>query len=111
MSLAESVVGIVEDAARAQGFRRVRTIFLDIGRLSSVMPEALAFCFEAAARGTLAEGARLEISEPPGRGECPDCGRMVEIDAIFDPCPECGACPVQAVEGTEMRVRELEVDP
>ena len=35
MSLCESVLGIIEDQARAQHFRRVRTVWVEIGRLSS----------------------------------------------------------------------------
>lgn len=110
MSLAEGVLQIIVDAAREQGFRKVKTVFLEIGRLSSVEPEAMAFCFDAVVRGTLADGARLEISAVPGRGDCLACGETVAIGAVFDPCPACGGYPVQPTEGTEMRVRELEVD-
>jgi hydrogenase nickel incorporation protein HypA/HybF len=39
---------------------------LEIGRLSSVMPEAIRFCFDVCARGTALEGAELEIVELAG---------------------------------------------
>lgn len=110
MSLAEGVIQIIEDAAREQGFSKVGTVFLEIGKLSSVEPEAMRFCFEAVSRGTVADGAKLEIFEPPGRGQCLSCGETVDIAAVFDPCPLCGGYPVHPTEGTEMRVRELEVD-
>lgn len=110
MSLAEGVVQIIEDAAREQGFSKVKAVFLEIGWLSSVEPDAMAFCFDAVSRGTIADGAKLEIIEVPGRGECLSCGKNVEIGAVFDPCPKCGGYPVHPTEGTEMRVRELEVD-
>lgn len=110
MSLAEGVVQIIEDAAREQGFTRVRTVFLEIGWLSSVEPDAMTFCFDAVSRGTVAEGAKLEVIDVPGAGECLSCGRTVEIGAVFDPCPVCGGHPVHPTAGTEMRVRELEVD-
>ena len=42
MSLAEGVVQIIEDAAREQGFSKVKTVFLEIGWLSSVEPDAMA---------------------------------------------------------------------
>ena len=57
MSLAEGVLQIVEDAARSQGFSQVTAVRLEIGRLSSVEPEALRFCFDVVVRGSLAEGA------------------------------------------------------
>lgn len=110
MSLAEGVVQLIEDAARTQGFTRVRTVFLEIGRLSSVEPEAMAFCFDAVAAGSLAAGAKLEIIDIPGEGQCLSCGKTVAISAVFDPCPACGEYPVHPTAGTEMRLRELEVD-
>ena len=110
MSLAEGVIQIIEDAAWAQGFAKVKTVFLEIGWLSSVEPDAMAFCFDAVSRGTIAEGATLEVIDVPGAGQCLSCGKTVEISAVFDPCPECGGYPVHPTAGTEMRVRELEVD-
>lgn len=110
MSLAEGVLQIMEDAAQAQAFRRVKGVWLEIGRLSSVEPEAMRFCFDAVTRGSLAEGARLEILEVPGEGQCLACGKRVPLAAVYDPCPECGEYPVQPVAGTEMRVKELEVE-
>ena len=110
MSLAEGVLQIIEDAAQAQSFRRVKGVWLEIGRLSSVEPEAMRFCFDAVTRGSLADGARLEIIEVPGEGQCLSCGQRVPLAAVYDPCPACGEYPVQPVAGTEMRVKELEVE-
>jgi hydrogenase nickel incorporation protein HypA/HybF len=109
MSLAEGVLQIVEDAARRQGFARVTAVRLEIGRLASVEPEALRFCFEAVVRGSLAEGARLEIVDTPGTGWCLQCSETVAIGALYDPCPRCGSYQVQPTGGTEMRVMDLEV--
>jgi hydrogenase nickel incorporation protein HypA/HybF len=53
------VLQIVEDAARAQSFQRVRLVQLEIGALAAVEAEAMRFCFDAVSRGTLAEGATL----------------------------------------------------
>jgi hydrogenase nickel incorporation protein HypA/HybF len=110
MSLAEGVLQIVEDAAGEQGFARVRTVVIEIGQLSSVEPEAMRFCFDAVTRGSLAEGAVLEVIEVPGSGLCLSCDRTVPLAALYDPCPLCGGFPVQPTGGTEMRVKELEVD-
>lgn len=105
-----SVIDIVEKAVRAGNFRRVRTVWLEIGQLSAVEPEAMRFCFAAAARGTLADGAQLQIIEITGLGLCFNCGETVPLAALYDPCPACGGYPVQATGGTEMRVKELEVE-
>ena len=110
MSLAEGVLQLLEDAARREKFSRVGTVWLEIGQLSGVEPEAMAFCFDAVARGSLAEGACLEIIQVPGTGHCLACGRDTALTAVYDACQHCGAVPVQITGGTEMRVKELEVE-
>jgi hydrogenase nickel incorporation protein HypA/HybF len=110
MSLAEGVIGIAEDAARREHARRVRTVVLEIGRLSAVEPQALAFCLEVVSRGTLAEGATFSIVDVPGGGWCMRCSREVPMATSYDDCPHCGSGQVQIVRGTEMRVRELEIE-
>jgi hydrogenase nickel incorporation protein HypA/HybF len=110
MALAQGVLDVIEDYAARESFRKVKTIWLEIGALSGVEPEAIAFCFDAVARGSLAEGARLEIVPVGGRGLCPQCGDLVPLTARHDACPGCGGYGVVPREGLEMRVKELEVD-
>ena len=47
MSLAEGIIQLVEDAARADGCNKVKVIWLEIGQLAAVEKEALRFCFDA----------------------------------------------------------------
>lgn len=109
MSLAESVLQIIEDSARSNGFLRVKTVWLEVGQLAGVETEALRFCFDAVTRNSLAEGARLEILETAGEGRCPSCNKLVKLAERYDLCPEC-EMPVEVIGGTEMRVKELEVE-
>lgn len=109
MSLAEGVLQLIEDAARRDPFNKVGTVWLEIGQLSGVDPEALAFCFDAVTRNTVAEGARLEIITLPGQGWCQDCAETVPMTEVFDTCPKCAGFPLRVTAGTEMQVKELEV--
>ena len=109
MALCESVIGIVEDEARRDGFARVKTVVVELGQLGHVEPEALLFCFEAVSRGTVADGAKLAIERVPGAGWCLDCGKTVPLAERFGACPDCGRHHVQMTAGDEMRVKELEV--
>ena len=54
MALAESLVELIEEEVRKHTARRVKTVRLAVGALATVEPEALAFCFDAAARGAAA---------------------------------------------------------
>ncbi len=110
MSLAENMLAIIEQQAQAQRFRRVRSVVLEIGTLAAVEAEAMRFCFDAVTRGTIAQGAQLEIVETPGQGWCLHCAKTVAMQEQFALCPECGDAHVQITGGTAMRVKELEVE-
>ena len=110
MSLAESVLQIIEELARVQNFRRVRAVVLEIGELAAVEPDAMRFCFDAVTSGSIAEGARLEIFGKPGTGWCEKCNKTVLLQERFGLCPECGSERVEITGGDEMRVKELEVE-
>jgi hydrogenase nickel incorporation protein HypA/HybF len=110
MAIAEGILGIVEDAARDQGFSRVKEIRLEIGALSGVEVEALRFCLGAVLHDSVAAGARIELETLPGAGWCLVCGETVPIAALYDACPQCGGYQVQATGGTEMRVKDLLVE-
>jgi hydrogenase nickel incorporation protein HypA/HybF len=110
VSLVESIVELVEDERRKQDFSRVRMIRLAVGALGHAEPEALHFCFDAITRGTVADGARLEIEMVAGEGWCSGCHRIVPLEERFAVCPACGAAQVQMTAGDELRVTEMEVE-
>lgn len=100
--------GIVEIVCENAHGARVRRVTVEIGRLSGVMPDAVRFCFDLCAEGTVLEGAELEIVEPRGRGRCRDCGRTRDMDSFLDGC-ECGAVGLECIGGEELRVRQMEM--
>lgn len=110
MSLMESVLQIIEDAANQQGFTKVRRVWLEIGQLSCVEPEALRFSFDAVMRDSIAHHAQLEIVEVAGQGCCEQCGSKVAIAGRDEACPNCGSYAIAVMEGDQMRVKELEVE-
>jgi hydrogenase nickel incorporation protein HypA/HybF len=110
MSIAESIVQLVEEAASADGCAKVKVVWLEIGQLAAVEKEALRFCFDAVTRDGIAEGARLEIIETPGQGWCMKCESSVAVTALYEPCPVCGSYQIQVTGGNEMRVKEFEVE-
>ena len=109
MSLAEGVLQLIEDSARQEEFSKVTTVWLEIGQLAGVEVEAMRFCFDAVTRGSLAEGARLEIIAVPGTAWCMNCSTTVTCSEAYGACPQCGTYQIQVTGGTEMRVKELEV--
>lgn len=109
LSLAESVIEIIEKAAILQRFEKVCVVWLEVGSMAGVDQDAMRFCFDAVTRDTLAEGARLEIVEVPGTGTCKDCGSIHPVTDLLADCPKCGSVNVQVDGGSGLRVKELDV--
>jgi len=63
--LARDLIHRAEDLARAEGARRVTAVTVRIGGLASVTGEHLREHFATEARGTVAEGAVVEVIEGP----------------------------------------------
>ncbi len=86
LAITEGVVDAV--TGRLPG-ARVTCVRLEIGALSGVAADSVRFCFDLVTEGTSLAGARLEISQPPGRCSCRACG------SEFEPGGPIALCPVR----------------
>jgi hydrogenase nickel incorporation protein HypA/HybF len=107
VSLAQSVLDIVERAASAQRFARVTQLTLEVGALAAVDPAALQFALEAVAHGSLLEGAQFTLHTPPGRAFCFGCAEEVSVLARGHACPRCGSYRLHVTQGDDVRVVEM----
>ncbi len=110
MSLCEGVLQVLQTEADTQGFNKVLAVWLEIGDLSSVEPEAMLFSFDVVTRNSLADGAKLNIINVPGNAWCMQCSKTVTVKQRFDECPDCGSFQLQVTGGDEMKIKELEVE-
>lgn len=110
MSLAENVLQVIEATALRENAQKVGLVVLEIGRLAAVENEALAFCFEAVCKGSVAEGAELEIVEVPGVGWCVTCAQSIPMEQLYGDCPLCGGFQTHVTGGTGMRVLEIGIE-
>lgn len=109
LSIATALIDLVHEQAAAARATRVTRLVVEIGALSHVDVHALRFAVDAAARGGLADGAALDILEPPGTAYCLDCEISVTIPARGAPCPHCDGAKLLVQGGDEMRLKEMEV--
>lgn len=105
VSIMEEAVRLAVDTAKAKGAGRVSGLRLRVGTLSGVVPEAMQFAFDVVCRGTIAEGARLEIESVPAICWCAECQVEFECADWLNECPQC-----HSVSGDLRRGRELEIE-
>ena len=99
---------IVESVTSQNRGAKITRISVEIGKLSGVMADAVRFCFDACASGTLAEGATLDIIEVPGRARCLECQKEILLDEPYGRC-SCGNSLLQWISGRELKLKEMEV--
>lgn len=109
ISLCENIRDLLEDQAVAQGYTKVSKVWLDVGPLSCVEPDALRFGFDVVMRGSIAEGAELAIATTAARARCPGCGEVTAVTQRHEICPTCGMPGLHVVSGDELRISKLEV--
>ena len=110
ISICEGILQVLEAEAIKQGFSKIKTVFLEIGDLSSIELDALSFGFDVVTKNSVADGAKLEIIRIAGTAWCMKCAKSVIIKRRFDECPDCGSYQLQTTGGNEMRIKELEVE-
>ena len=107
LGITRNIVAIVSERARGQTVLRVT---LEVGRLSGMFPEAIRFCFDVCSKGTPLEGATLQIIDIEGRGHCDACGAEPVMTAALGRCPVCREPRLRVVAGTELNIKEMEVE-
>ena len=105
LSIARNIVAIVSERA---GTTPVVRVTLEVGALSGVMAEAIAFCFSLVAEGTPCANAQLQIREIAGCARCLECGLEFDQPRLGAPCP-CGSIVNERISGHELNVKEMEL--
>lgn len=110
LSIAQSVVRIVEEEMRKNNANILKTVHLNVGKMSAIVPDSLSFCFEIITRGTSLEGAQLIIDTIPLRIYCRNCSKENEIKEYAFSCPGCGNTDIKVITGMDLSVVEIEVE-
>ena len=57
-------------------------------------------------KGTVLEGAQLDVIEIPGRGRCRNCGSERELRQFVERCT-CGSANVERLAGEELTIKQM----
>ncbi len=110
LSIAMSVLEIVEEEAERQGTARVTAVHLRIGPLSGVVKEALVSAFELAREGTPFAECKLMIEEVPITAFCATCQTERTVSSVQHICcPVCDTPMPDITTGRELEVKAMEI--
>ncbi len=110
LAITEGILETVLPAAEKAGAERILEIRMKIGVLSGVVPGCIKEYLRIAAKGTIAENARL-IAEPiPVRIRCRACGREADTERGRFCCAFCGSESISVIGGSGYWVDSLKVE-
>ena len=89
LSILGEVVRIVEQSMAANNLKKVKTIVLQVGELSGVVPRFLEECYAAASYKTPLDGSTLDIEIIPALARCHACGKVFNIVENNSRCQSC----------------------
>ncbi|MEG1524897.1 MAG: hydrogenase maturation nickel metallochaperone HypA [Clostridia bacterium] len=102
------VVRQVTDIAQKQRLKEVASITLQIGQISSIVPEYVEKCFPAAVDGTMMEHTELHIEILPANGMCKGCGKVFNVVDNKKICPGCGSNQWDLLSGQGFFIKEIQ---
>jgi hydrogenase nickel incorporation protein HypA/HybF len=112
LSVTESILNIVLKHAQTNGAEKVLTIGLKIGELSELVGECIQHYFDYLSKGTIAEGAVLEIERAPIIFECTECKNTFQVSLSHTKdftCPACHGAKVTLVSGREFYIKDITI--
>jgi hydrogenase nickel incorporation protein HypA/HybF len=115
LSLADGMLKTVIDAAQKEKAKKIKSIKLEMGEILLVNTEQLTFCFDIISKGTIAEGAKLDITFLKPRVHCNKCSKEFNIRSendfpILQMVCECGSNDVTILSGREFNIKSIKIE-
>ncbi|MCX7603721.1 MAG: hydrogenase maturation nickel metallochaperone HypA [Bryobacteraceae bacterium] len=92
------------------GGARVRKVNVTVGEWTGYVGESIELFWQELARGTAAEGARLEFRFEPALLRCRACGERFPVNGSGLECPRCGSLGGEPAGGQDCTVDSIEVE-
>ena len=104
------IIRDVKAAATEHGVDRVSGVVMNIGEVSTIVPEYLQDCWRwAADKEDMLRGCELKINTIPAVTYCDGCGKEYETVRYGKKCPYCNSENTWLLRGNEVEIKEIEV--
>ena len=119
MSTSQAIAELVLKEAQQREAKQVLKVEVEIGQLTFLNPDQVAFWVQESFKGTPAEGAELSIKLVEPLVACQACGYQGQLQVEEDPlfhwvlpslkCSGCGSTGLTIERGRECTLRRIEL--
>lgn len=104
------VIKQVEEVAEENKAERVIALNMEVGEVSSVVPDLFRDCFDWAKKKTkFMQDTQLNLIVLEAISYCEHCKRTYKTTAYAKTCPFCGKGDTYLVTGNEINIKDIEV--
>lgn len=104
------VIDDVKEVAKENDAEKVKSVTLEIGEVSTVVPSLLTHCWNwAVTKHDIMEGCELKIERIEAVTYCEDCKGEYSTVKYAKICPYCGSEHTYLLKGNEFNIKEIEV--
>ena len=104
------IIRDVKKVAEENHVNHVNAVVMNIGEVSTVVPEYLTDCWKwATDKEDLMRGCELKCNILPAVTICNTCGKEYPTVEFGKTCPHCGSEDTVLLRGNEVEIKEIEV--
>ena len=104
------IIRDVKQVAEEHHVQHVSAVVMDIGEVSTIVPEYLTDCWRwAADKEDMMKGCELKINILPAVTWCDDCKKEYPTVQYGKTCPYCHSDKTLLLRGNEVEIKEIEV--
>ncbi len=110
LPITQSLLKIALDHAEKANAKRITTLNIVMGELSSMVDDSIQFYWDEIAKGTIAEGAILNFRRVAAELQCMTCFHKYRPADNELVCHQCGGVGAKIIAGEECFLESIDVE-
>jgi len=110
MSIVVNLVEAILEEAEKHGAKKIKTVYLKVGKLNQIIPETLQYCYKIATQDSIAADSELEVDEVSITAKCNKCGKIFEVEDFIFMCPDCQVSDTETISGDELTIESIDIE-
>ena len=108
LGIVVKVLEQVDALAEEYGASRIRRVTMEVGEVSTIVPELFTDAFDWAKKKTrFSQDAQLEMILIEGRTYCQSCGETYRTTEFGKTCPHCSGTDTYLLTGDQVVIKDI----